>query len=318
MQDLKLLHHYTATVYSVLDTRTDPKLQRVWQDTVVQIAFQHPFLLRGILAISALHLAYQTPGGRESFLLQSSQHLEPSLQAFKTLIANPVDTSAPPLFACASLLVVHSFGISTLHEPNDPIEEIFGCIQLIRGVSTILRKSWDTIHGVEFSALASLITNGLTSGVSGDVPEINALKQQVESLPQYDTPSSERTACLEALGHLERVLLEVQACGQEKSAIAMLFNWPALLSDEFVSMLAQRQQVALVILAHFAIPLGSVGQCWWLQNSDLRLIDSVEQKLDERYRAWLVWPMKHRELRQKEAEIGRKQSDNLGETKHTD
>ncbi|KIX10712.1 uncharacterized protein Z518_01796 [Rhinocladiella mackenziei CBS 650.93] len=292
LQDLRLLHHYVSKTSSVLDECSDPQILKIWQDTVVQIAFEYPFLLHGILAISALHLAHEYPAERESFLLQSFRHLEPSLRVVKSSIAKPADAATPALFACACLLVIHSFGVGALEKPQDPIGSILGIVQLIRGVSAVLRSSWDTVHGVQLSALEPLVAGGLSSGVPGHVAQITALKQQVASLSQFDIPFAERSACLEALDHLEAVVLKAKARSEEKqeSALAILFSWPVIVSEEFMPLVAQRRQVPLAIMAHFVIRLGVIGQCWWLQGCNTRLTNQVERMLCERLRVFLVCP----------------------------
>ncbi|KIW17936.1 hypothetical protein PV08_05131 [Exophiala spinifera] len=290
--DLKLLFHYVAKTASVLDECIGPEVLKIWQDTVVQIGFEYPFLLRGILAISALHLAYEHPAERESFLLQSFRHLEPSLSAVKSLINNPADATTPALFACACLLVIHSFGAGALDAPHDPVGSLIGIMQLIRGVSAVLRTSWDTVYGVQLSPLAPLVTVGLTADVPGHLAEITTIKQQVASLSQFDVPFAERSTCLEALDHLEIVLLKAKARHEEEqeSVLTILFAWPVMVSEEFVSLVAQRRQVPLAIIAHFATRLRVFGDCWWLQGWDTTLITQVERMLSGSLREYLLCP----------------------------
>jgi hypothetical protein len=51
-----LLHNYESTTSDTI--ATDPETQRLWRDTVVLLATHYEFLMHGIMAIAAHHLAH--------------------------------------------------------------------------------------------------------------------------------------------------------------------------------------------------------------------------------------------------------------------
>ncbi|KIH95297.1 hypothetical protein SPBR_03914 [Sporothrix brasiliensis 5110] len=146
LMDLRLLHHYTMHVHATLDPTAAPVQQRIWQDTVLRLGFDHPFLLRGILALSALHLLLEARGAPgtdrrgdkrdlTALKLRAASHVDAALTMFRqrlgqdgqlqlqpavpggTGATGPVDgdddaPSAVFVFAC--LLVVHSFAHAKL------------------------------------------------------------------------------------------------------------------------------------------------------------------------------------------------------------
>jgi hypothetical protein len=221
--------------------------------------------------------------------VQSSRHLDPALATVKTLINAPANDTTPALFACACLLVVHSFGIGALETPADPVVSLLGIMQLVRGVSAVLRSAWDTPYGVHLSLLAPLVAVGMRQEVPGDIVEITQIKQLVASISQFDAPFAERSTCLEALDHLEAVLLKVKASRDEEreNVMTILFAWPAMVSEEFVSLVAQRRQVPLAIIAHFAMQLRMFGSCWWLKGWDIALFTQVEGMVSKGLREFL-------------------------------
>lgn len=77
INDLKLLRHYTTKTYATLDFADDQ--QDIWRDAMVQIGFRHPFLLRGVLAISALHLATLQLNLSSDLVVQASSHYNKAL-----------------------------------------------------------------------------------------------------------------------------------------------------------------------------------------------------------------------------------------------
>lgn len=57
--DLELLQNWTMGAYTGFgDKEGDEKL---WQDEIPRMALAHPFLMRGILAVSALHMGRTRP-----------------------------------------------------------------------------------------------------------------------------------------------------------------------------------------------------------------------------------------------------------------
>ncbi|KGY14767.1 hypothetical protein PABG_12361 [Paracoccidioides brasiliensis Pb03] len=76
----------------------------LWQVRVVQLGFHHEFLLRGILAASALHLSYLRPQRRESLALRASTHQSLAVQSFRICIEprRPGPTAKPSLHFPAS------------------------------------------------------------------------------------------------------------------------------------------------------------------------------------------------------------------------
>ena len=82
LADLELLHHYTTSTYKTLPSRAAPDQRELWQIQVVQLGLEHEFLLRGILAVPTLHLAYLLPMRRESLTLHATTHQSVALRLF--------------------------------------------------------------------------------------------------------------------------------------------------------------------------------------------------------------------------------------------
>jgi hypothetical protein len=57
--DLELLQNWTMAAYIGFGEKPDN--EKVWQDEIPRKGITHPFLMRGILAVSALHLSRTRP-----------------------------------------------------------------------------------------------------------------------------------------------------------------------------------------------------------------------------------------------------------------
>ena len=67
--------------------------------------------------------------------------------------------------------------------------------------------------------------------------------------------------------------------------------WPYCMDDRFVRCLEQRQPVALILLAYFAVLLQSLEPAFWfLEGWRRHVLAEVGSLLGERYARWLRWP----------------------------
>lgn len=63
---LELLHNYNMKTYRTLCA--DPCLWEFWRDDVVQLGFSCDYIMRALLAVSALHLAFHRPERRDFYI----------------------------------------------------------------------------------------------------------------------------------------------------------------------------------------------------------------------------------------------------------
>ena len=76
------MHHFTSsTCFQLADSTKEAGL---WQITIPKMAFHHPFLLHGLLALAALHLGSDQSDGRQADLLELAHNLQE--QALSTYI----------------------------------------------------------------------------------------------------------------------------------------------------------------------------------------------------------------------------------------
>jgi hypothetical protein len=64
--ELELLHNFTTKTYTTLTA--DPSIWDFWRGDVVQQGLTCDYIMRAVLAVSALHLAYHRPDRRDFYL----------------------------------------------------------------------------------------------------------------------------------------------------------------------------------------------------------------------------------------------------------
>jgi hypothetical protein len=284
IDDLRLLHHFTTKTCATLDSVVSQ--QHIWQESVIQLGFQHPFLLRGILGISALHLATLYPDSSANFVIQASNQYNRALLDFRKVLQTVGEENCVAVFAFSCFTVIHAFAVAQVHQPHDPISDFLNCMRLVQGVVAVLAPHYAALSTSE---LSPILDNGPKGGIQGEILEILKLKALVKSLPDDDRGET-ADAYLHAIDLLHTVLLESQKAGENQSCLALLFSWPALLSPKFFSSLSIQEPVSLIIMAHFASTLNHKKNFWWITCWNTCIVNDVESRLSPDLHEWLVWP----------------------------
>lgn len=314
ISDLRLLHHYTTVTYATFDRVTSQ--HHIWQNYFIHLGFEHHYVLRGIFAVTALHLAILDPSSSASLMIQSSTQckaaippetpspLNPAIKLqirnadamvniddrglaeFRTVLRDLKAENSSPVVAFSCLTVIHAFAIAQVTPKQEPITDLLNCLGLIRGVATVVRPYWYEVLETE---MRPILDNGIRRVNHGHVAELSRLEELVESiLPSVDPTMA--ADYLTALEELHNTISEVQNIMQYHSVLAVLFSWPVVLSERFMSCLAAHEPVSLIIIAHFAASFSSANNIWWLENWNKHIIIAVDQRLLPEFQRWLDWP----------------------------
>ncbi|CAG8170294.1 unnamed protein product [Penicillium salamii] len=101
LEDMRLLHHFTSCTSATLSD--DPEAHRTWATTVVQIAFAHSFLLQGILALAALHMASSNTDEKEHLSILAASKQDAALRDFRRQLENITPQNCDAIFAFSFL-----------------------------------------------------------------------------------------------------------------------------------------------------------------------------------------------------------------------
>ncbi|KAF7587789.1 hypothetical protein BBP40_006699 [Aspergillus hancockii] len=305
-QDLELVHHFTLYTSKSLARRLD--MQATWQSVFPKIAYTYEFLMHGILALSAQHLAYLKPEQYSRYLTYSRFHISLGLRTFRKVILNPTLDNCCALFAFSSIIMVYIYASpteSTELETSDALESVIELFKLCRGTlvlkpfihiinSSPLRplfrqefgmpKSSETAVQVTKSHSASRKpSDGLFEGID---EQLDYLSQLIES----DIPKPEqRTICFQALECLKASFRTIQhtelplECG-------MVYMWPLAVDDAFIDLLKQKHEIALVLLTFYCAQLHVFSCYWFIGSRSHQLFLKIADVLADRYTSWLEWP----------------------------
>lgn len=220
------------------------------------------FLLRGVLAFAALHLAHLKPLQRQYYRNQAISLHGRAIHEFQHTLQSISEENLDALnaaFLFSSLLVVYNFAFQIFDNPDissaDTINSIHDRVFLIRGCKAILDPFQDTLEGGELYPLlderprpvflngertlqlAALATNFATPGNDRDAVAAHAYGHAIQELEITFTRIREKTSR-----------------GEQPDVGAVLI-WPVAVSQDFVNLLRLQKPEALVILAHYATVL---------------------------------------------------------------
>lgn len=112
MLDLELMHNYTSSTANSLN---DSLIVRsIFRISVPKLCFTHPWLMRNLLAISALHLAHFTPSRREHLISYALQQHQAASQKAGEILANVTSENCVPLYLFSVLTYMFAMATPTV------------------------------------------------------------------------------------------------------------------------------------------------------------------------------------------------------------
>ncbi|PYH42218.1 uncharacterized protein BP01DRAFT_140046 [Aspergillus saccharolyticus JOP 1030-1] len=291
LSDLELMMHWCNSTYKALSRigKTDV----IWQARVPEEALSHPFLMHGLLALSAIHLARtRDEVKRAAYVSIAVAHEHQALAFFREQLSDINASNAKAMFAFASVVVVYTFGfLHPSHAPgtDDPWACINGILQvftLARGVQQILDKATSTIRNSDWAALFQL------DDYDDVLPEDERLAldrlHEVNQVCKGQDPAHDLTTYEHAIENLADLMA---AAHQGVTSVRQACRWAMRLRTEFLQLLQEHQPLALVVVAYYCAILHRLRDVWFVDDWGIRVLKAIWQVLDDQWRPLLDQPM---------------------------
>ncbi|CAG8346548.1 unnamed protein product [Penicillium salamii] len=273
--DFRLLHNFTTSTYLTLSDQKE--LRDLWQQQIPDLAFSHSFLLRVIFAMSALHLYRKTSD--TNYLAYALQKYEEALKSSSLVLTAISPVNCHALYACAALGFLFEFGAPS--EDQNILYNANGALAPwvihVRGVRIIIASSW---HDLESGVLGRLFEHKF---VDQSVDNIEAcLGRFAEHIQSTEIDTETLSTYLEAVQDLTK---------WSKMVEAGFFAWMCQTSDDFATLLAEKQPFALVIFGYSCVLLKYGEPRYWIEGRAKRLLREIYGYLHPHLRVWLEWPL---------------------------
>lgn len=313
-QTNELLHHWTTILYRIL--AVDRK-RSVWRVDMPRMGLAHPFLLSGILAISALHLSTIHPQRKHELQNYAVAQEFAALPPFRQSMSNPTSETIHAIFAFAGSVVYYTLASSqsnrcTLPGRNSDNPHWF---QMMRGLLAFLANNWHEIEKGPFGPLLDAGDPGpIYSSYNPDDPQLAKLEKLLKVPPSSSDESSlplasphprftpspssslsstreeqNLTTCREALEELRRVSALPYSPTRTLCTKTSVHMWPGSVNQDFVELIYEKDERALVIVAHYCVLLKKMDHIWYLTGLGQGLLENIWQELSEEWRPWIQW-----------------------------
>jgi len=287
LTDLELMMQWCNSTYHVLSR--NESTDHVWRCLVPEEAVSHPFLMHGILALSALHLARtRNDHRRPIYSSLAVAHQNQALAMFRELLGDINDTNAKAMFSFASVVVLYTFGFPHEPNPNNPwtcIDDLLQIIVLIRGVQQVNNTASLSLRESNFKPLVPardfepVLPDDARLALEELLEANNACGAEDET---HDTKVYEDTIdkLAQAIG-----LLNVD------NSMTSIGLWAIRIKPAYVDLVREHMPLALVILLYHCVVLHSLRHLWCLEDWSVRVSTAIWVVLDDTWRPLARWPM---------------------------
>ncbi|CAI7614678.1 unnamed protein product [Penicillium palitans] len=294
VRDLELMHKFsTETFMSLCSSNSE---HYVWQIAIPRLALQYDFLMNGILALGALHIAATVePPESLVYIDTALQYHNLTFAPYRAAVdsINPLNCEA----ALAQSIITTVIGIALPRvtaargENSSITENIVVVFELLQGVRKIhhIGASWIKLE------LFSRRKN------HWDPESVSLDSDTRAALERLGTLNDETLASIDPIQHRvnkDAILYLRHFSTRVADSVdpANVLAWLAMIDKEFVDNVRRRQPLALLILMHWAVLLGELdGQHWWARDSGRALISELLDVLHPGDMEWanaLAWPQK--------------------------
>lgn len=303
--DLELLHNYSTSTYMTLSRRMEDNF--LWQNTIPSLAYQSPFLMRGIFTISALHLASLNPGRRHELVLKASKHQHIALQELRSALMGEITKdNCNAIFASSIMLAACSMGSQQSADEDSAPEGTEQAVvpewmNLLRGTYALLASAWAWIQegplgqilqqegaildcpvGIDDSHLVKLATLFDPPSATGPTPT-----------PPSPELRERNTTYRAALHELRDAFLFSYAFSP--GGICQSKKWSSLryvvsVQEDYMKLLVRREPEALILLAYECVLLRREPPCWYMAGHAQHLMGIIRDNLAEEWSSWIDWP----------------------------
>ncbi|KAJ9603474.1 hypothetical protein H2200_012252 [Cladophialophora chaetospira] len=292
--DLRLMHHFTSVVALDLANAQTPEAQALWQVHAVKLGFKHDFLLRGILAVSAFHLAYLYPDRKAEYELIGTRHQSLGLTSFQETLAHVDETNCHALFAFSCLLIVLAFASSAKEKPEDFTRDVLHWFYLLRGANIVLNMHHDTIRCSFLKPLLDEMAH-MENTAAYNIPDTDQITKlyRVCSSAEHDKETGQAIdLAIHSLlsTFIQASLLKTRGDG----TVLATFVWPINLPPRFLDLLSEKQPEAMIILAHYCVLIhwGATAKddTWFISGWAEYMLETIRDSIPDVWHEQLEWP----------------------------
>ncbi|CAL3966554.1 unnamed protein product [Diplocarpon coronariae] len=284
--DLELLH--TFTNFTCLSFSHRPAKRALWRVQAPKMGFSNLFVMRGLLAVTALHLGiiHHKRDEQKVYLQYAANMYEMGLQEAAKELPQITPDNATALFLFEAFSYMYTLGRPRPEKPGICAEyEVFSSYG---GINVIHDSSSQALQSGPLGPLIRLGEERPRELLGTAGLYLENLRRLVL---QNARDSYESHLFSHVIDELEKPYIVMAQSQSNKWEPNHVFAWLFGMRDGFSKLMKEPRQEALVIFAFGCVLFKRLDSFWWLEGWAERLISQVYESLDTEHRAWIQWPL---------------------------
>ncbi|CAG7996139.1 unnamed protein product [Penicillium nalgiovense] len=287
MEQLELELQWITQTHDLLARNEETR--KVWEVQVLQEALHTPFLMHGILGLSALHLSrLRDQNSQSKWLSIAMSHKNVALSIFSEQLSNINQSNAKAMMSFAGLVVAFRLGSSVIPGSSDgpSLAALIDIFTLARGVQAVAKQQQEFLLKSNFAPLFNITPPELTwpEDIVDAFRRLEELNVQCgQQLVHHDTASYERD--ISNLRSLSAFTLV------QPQSMTLVGGFAIRASKHCLHDLNHRYPFALVVLAHYCGFLHMARENWCVGTWGSIVLQEIQQLLPPDWQHHLEWPV---------------------------
>ncbi|EAT80977.1 hypothetical protein HBH56_164390 [Parastagonospora nodorum] len=257
-----------------------------------------PYTIYQLLALSAMHVSYQSPEEAIWHLEEARALQTQALCAFNNAYIEVTVDNCVSIMSFSTLIGLYNLADVAGNADvgaGGVLDAFITYMNLHRGVRAIISQSWRFLSQTSVAPLLEQTTSAIDHALSCNNRTAVAVADRLSNLLDHADMSEEsRQVCSAAVSQLTVVYQteqDVVKPSNQPPENGLLWVFPINLSSEFTALLSMCKPEALIILAHYAVLLHRRRRVWLVGNVGRILIEEISRFLGTFWRTYLDWPL---------------------------
>lgn len=272
IREMGLMYHWARSTRNSFTKEISDSLQ----DHIIQEALRHDYLMEAVLALTSLHIASEAenPTIVDEYVSIAVHYQHQALIGLRSALGNLSPGNCDAVFITSTLVMVSTIVSSLLQKESDQkakstAEAMLKLTSFLNGIQSVLDVGREWISGGPLRCMLNAEVHLFST----------SLRLPLEDL-RHDNGAQNygetRIVFAHAIDMLEK------ATKSSKSAVP----WITAVQPEFLQLLQDGNDLALVIFMLWGVLLDQSGSMWWAKYSGRRLVDEVSCTLNAKCNRW--------------------------------
>lgn len=286
---LELLYWWSTNLFKSFVFTAE--VDQSYADTCVNYGLRFPFLMRQILATSALNLSIERPDHKAFYHQHATKLQSEALASFTATLQTIDETNVVAVFLGSSLVGMHSFCETfTFREENfnHTLDALLRSMSLLRGTRAVIGGWWQFLCASEIGVILKIAHDKRQLAID----QQSSIRELEELIEEADISQKTKDTYKHTVEELALLFATQQNLTDAESSQSanMIFGWLVVVGKEYTDLLSARRAEALIILAHYAVVLHQRRNFWAIGDAGKYLIEAIDAHLGQHWDRWLAWP----------------------------